>query len=761
MQTQQTVNANATVLLSEQAETALRNRRYVQASELYEELVTLEPEHILHYWRLGLTRLFLGEEAEAQLTWMTILAEATPAQSDEWVQSLITVLKTEASRLDANVLDPNAEEGAIADDTRLAWTVRQYIREIAPDDLDNLLHLILLSIRLKQFEGNNLLDWGIISLLESQVDLSSLDLPWLLQVTAQAIEDWFEDPLVIQFADLCLRRINNPPLIAALFLEKAQHFSRFYTVRDDALATCYLEYCLQYDPGNAAALRDLSRLYFTGGKFTEAIELSRRFYAICEGIGPQIMGIAVLISRLLRTGSYWEEAWALFSQQQTMIQQFLAEYEPHKGTPLEPAIVCGSFFNFPYFEDKPAESRSLQNKMAKVYQEDLHYQAQEYIEPFKGRYSVPKNKKDKIKIAYISSCLRQHSVGWLSRWLFNYHSHDRFEIYTYHIDQKYQEGSFTDMWFVKNADHSATFDGTPLGIAQHINEQDEIDILVDLDSITHGSTFGIMAFKPAPVQVSWLGFDATGLPAVDYFVADPYVLPDNAQDYYSEKIWRLSQTYVAVDGFEVGVPTLRREHLAIPSDAVIYLTTQQGQKLHPETIRIQFKILQEVPNSYLLIKSRADNLLLKKTFEEVAEAEGIACDRLKFLSGTANEYIHRANLQIADVVLDTFPYNGATTTLETLWMGIPIVTKAGQQFSARNSYAFMMNVGISEGIAWTDEEYIEWGVRLGKDVNLRQHVRGRLWQSRQISPLWNAKQFTLEMEKAYEQMWQLSQEGVS
>jgi predicted O-linked N-acetylglucosamine transferase (SPINDLY family) len=111
-------------------------------------------------------------------------------------------------------------------------------------------------------------------------------------------------------------------------------------------------------------------------------------------------------------------------------------------------------------------------------------------------------------------------------------------------------------------------------------------------------------------------------------------------------------------------------------------------------------------------------------------------------------------LGIADVVLDTYPYNGATTTLETLWMGIPLVTRVGEQFAARNSYTMMMNVGITEGVAWTDEEYVEWGIRFGKDEVLRRQVTWKLRQSRKTSALWNAQQFARDMEQAYEQMWQ-------
>jgi predicted O-linked N-acetylglucosamine transferase (SPINDLY family) len=117
------------------------------------------------------------------------------------------------------------------------------------------------------------------------------------------------------------------------------------------------------------------------------------------------------------------------------------------------------------------------------------------------------------------------------------------------------------------------------------------------------------------------------------------------------------------------------------------------------------------------------------------------------------EYIHRANLAIADIVLDTFPYNGATTTLETLWMGIPMVTQVGKQFAARNSYTFMLNAGIAEGIAHDEAEYIEWGVRLGLEPNLRREIGEKLRASQRTAPVWNAQQFTLDLERAYRQMW--------
>ncbi|NJO71806.1 MAG: O-linked N-acetylglucosamine transferase, SPINDLY family protein, partial [Oscillatoriales cyanobacterium RM1_1_9] len=207
---------------------------------------------------------------------------------------------------------------------------------------------------------------------------------------------------------------------------------------------------------------------------------------------------------------------------------------------------------------------------------------------------------------------------------------------------------------------------------------------------------------------------------------------------------------------EVGVPEVRREDLNIPEDAVVYLSAQSGYKYNLQTARLQMQIIREVPNSYLLIK----DLLLDKDkvnncFAQIAQEEGINADRLRFMPNAMTSEIHRANLQVADILLDTYPYNGATTIMETLWMEIPVVTRVGEQFASRNSYTMMINAGITEGIAWTDEEYVEWGIRLGRDANLRQQISWKLKKSRQTAPLWNGKQFTREMENAYQQMWQI------
>lgn len=312
---------------------------------------------------------------------------------------------------------------------------------------------------------------------------------------------------------------------------------------------------------------------------------------------------------------------------------------------------------------------------------------------------------------------------------------------------------FSHRWFISQA-HQSYIAAATSKLAEKIAE-DQIQILIDLDSITSNVTCEVLALKPAPVQVTWLGWDASGIPGVDYYLADPYVLPADAEAHYREKIWRLPQTYIAVDGFELDAPTLHRDLLGIPADAIVYYSAQRGYKRHPETIHWQMQILKAVPQSYFLIKGLADAAKTQALFQDIAAAVGVEPERLKFLPMDGSEATHRANLSIADVILDTYPYNGATTTLEALWVGIPLVTRVGEQWAARNSYAFLRNAGVTAGIAHSGEEYVEWGIKLGTDAVLRQQVIYQLKMSRRTSPLWNTRQFTHEMEKALEQMWNI------
>lgn len=735
--------SNLSVVCSEWQEKAhqfLLQGNYVQAAKLYEQAIEDEPSVKSHYWQLGLMLLLQGQEVEAQTTWLLAVSEGESEEIECWTDELIQVLQTEADR--------QRDLG----DYGVAWAIRQHVREINPTDINNLLHLIGLSTMLETYTGEELADIGVIELLKSE-PANGVDFELLMQVLKNVLDRAPFYPSSFDLTEASTAHVKEPLTFLSILIPFVYKIS--YLAKQFALAARFGELGLRMAPKDPELLGALSSLYQDIGEHTKGIETAKLYYSVLEDLANKVYANFLIMRGLMGAGGYWEEFCLALEAQKSLLVALMQE----QSTSLTQGANLGLFvsvFFFPYFQDIPQENIQIRRQLAQLAQLNVENYAKEKVEKCRQRQSplLKINSPSKrLKIGYLSHCLRSHSVGWLARWVFEYRDRDRFEVNAYLLSSEMSRDNLED-WYISKVDKAYKSGLDSYEIAEKIYE-DEIDILVDLDSVTLSNSCEIMAIKPAPIQVTWLGWDASSVPSIDYYIADPYVLPESAQDYYTEKIWRLPQTYIAVDGFEVAVPTLRRDHLDIGNDAVIYLSAQRGYKYHPDTARLQLQILKQVPNSYFLIKGLADQESLKKFFVEIAESEGVGADRLRFLALAGSEAEHRANLGIADVVLDTYPYNGATTTMETLWMGVPIVTRVGEQFAARNSYTMMMNCGISEGIAWTDEEYVEWGIRLGKDPVLRQQISWKLRQSRQTAPLWNGKQFTREMEKAYEQMWQI------
>jgi predicted O-linked N-acetylglucosamine transferase (SPINDLY family) len=703
---------------------------YPQSIETFEEAIQTNSDELTNYWYLGLAYLLQGEEETAQLVWLSAIAEQGGEDSDEVVQSLVQTLSTEAKRL------------CDIEQFRDAWTIRHHIREFSPQDLTNLILLIELSIKLEEFTEESLEELGVIELL--QLEDSAIELPLLISCFAKILE--YPAAETLSFAEACLTHITDREQWAEMLTTAAATYA--FERRLTKFAIALVELCIQHEPNNLIALGYLPRFHTDCHNFKEAVKAAKEFYSRCTTSETLFFANCVLLHVLMRQGD-WQEIPVVASRLKVMISDLIRD----KPTQLSLHVIRFLIVStgvFLYLKDDPQENRQIQNQAGQIFLENIKANAPTAIKPISRNF---KCSKERLKIGYIASTLRDHSVGWLSRWLFQHHDREAFEISAYLICQR-PNNPFFETWFANQVDQ---FRFLPNGVSKAVQiiRDDEVDILIDLDSTTADQTCTILALKPAPIQATWLGYDASGLPTIDYFIADPYVLPDDAQNYYREKIWRLPHTYIAVDGFEIGVPTIRRSDLDISDNAVVYWSSQTGLKRNPNTVRLQMQILQKVPNSYFLIKGIGDQDIIRDFFTKAAQEEGVSPERLRFLPMMTDEYIHRANLQIADVVLDTYPYNGATTTLETLWAGVPLVTLAGQQFAARNSYAFLMNVGVTEGIAWTDEEYVEWGVRLGQDESLRQQVSWKLKQSRHTSPLWNTKQFTREMENAYHQMWSI------
>jgi predicted O-linked N-acetylglucosamine transferase (SPINDLY family) len=724
----------------QQAYQYLLDSQYDKAAQLYEQAVEIEPNIKSYYWHLGLMLLLQGQETEAQTTWLFAMMEGDLEDQQAWSEELIEVLEIEAERRRLDV-----------GDYKIAWVIRQHIREIDPTDINNLLHIVGLSTLESTYTPEKLAELGIIEKLQSK-EIEIVDESLLTQIIKNILDLAPFQESSYQLVEASIPYVTDS--IGFINILIPVIYKMAYSARKHRLALKFTEQGLRLNPKHSELLRCVAWFNQDLRNYSEGIEAAKQYYDVLPNLGDKPYANLAIMRGLMSAGGRWDEFNKTIAHQQSILNELIKEQPNNLSSSTAVGLFASTFF-FPYFQDNPSETLKIRNAVSQLAQKNIEINSKETVKKcrqWQSRSVQTKNSTKRLKIGYISHCLKNHSVGWLARWLFQHHNRDKFEIYGYFLASEVKPRNL-QQWYLKKVDKAHRLEINSIETAEKIAE-DEIDILVDLDSITLTDTCEIMAIKPAPIQVTWLGWDASGVPNIDYYIADPYVLPEDAQNYYSEKIWRLPQTYIAVDGFEVGIPTLRRQQLEIPDDAIIYFTGQNGYKYNPETARLQVKILKAVPNSYFVIKGLADQDALKQFYTEIAESEGVSSERFKLLPLDPSEAVHRANLLIADVVLDTYPYNGATTTLETLWMEVPMVTRVGQQFASRNSYTMMINAGITEGIAWTDEEYIEWGIRLGTDESLRQQVAWKLRKSKQNAPLWNGKQFTHQMEKAYQQMWQ-------
>ncbi|MTF38976.1 O-linked N-acetylglucosamine transferase, SPINDLY family protein [Cyanobacterium aponinum] len=720
----------------------LEKKDYQEISNIYEQLVEQEPDHITHYWYLGLSYLLLEREEKAQSTWFFVFCQGEEEEVKVWQRELIEILETEA------------ENQKKENNYKFAELIRLHIKEIDPLDVNNLLGLVQLGFLRDCFSFKSFGEWNLFQLLE-EARLSDIEIELLWDVVQKVIPYPSTDSIYL--LKISLKILSgaedsfNSKLQEVYRICQEAGFDRSIPIHGAYL----LEECLIYDSENFNLLRDISTLYLNDCQWEKTIEYILKLEQLSAKL-PETLYANYLLLNVYLSMANWEKALGLFPKYYQILSKVVKEQPDIDNKFIRECSLITTQPLF-YLKDTPSQNRHIINGIGKLYQKH----AQETICCSVNFVPSKQFKKRTLKVGYVAATFKRHPVGLLSRALMNHHNRDEFEIFIYAFNS--MEDYITQEWFKNNSNNYRNLDRSIFNSMSTI-QKDEIDILVDLDTLTFNLTNLIMALKPAPVQITWLGLDACGLPAIDYFIADNDVLPDDAQEYYSEKIWRLPNIYLGVDGFEVGLPSISRQDLEIPRDAVVYMSLQTGLKRHPDCIRLQMKILSQVANSYFLVsgsnRGEATRKIVEDLFSRIALEEGVNPQRIKVLPFEALD-TYRANLNIGDVVLDTYPFNGATTTLDALWLNIPLVTRTGEQFHARQGYTFLKNLGIEEGIAWTDEEYIEWGIRFGTDEELRKQVSWKLRESKKTSPLWNGKEFTKEMEKAYQQMWEIYLKSIS
>jgi predicted O-linked N-acetylglucosamine transferase (SPINDLY family) len=353
----------------------------------------------------------------------------------------------------------------------------------------------------------------------------------------------------------------------------------------------------------------------------------------------------------------------------------------------------------------------------------------------------------RLRIGYVSGDLRRHPVGYFLQSVLRNHASDAVEVFCYSNNLKDDDLTAS---FQSEADHWRRLRGLTDEAAASLIRADAIDILVDMSGHTALNRLPLFARRPAPVQVSWLGyFGTTGLTAMDYVLADRFVVPPGEEDAFTEQVWRMPGSYLCFMPPDMDVPVRSRD----VQGPVTFGSFNNLAKLSPHTVSLWARVVQSVPQSRLLLKTSqlADAAVCQAVRERFA-GHGLEADRL-VLEGPSPRADLLASYNRVDIALDPYPYGGGTTTAEALWMGAPVVTLRGGTWTGRVSESILSTVGLSDLVAGSQEAYVDIAAKLAADQDRRTALHATLRSRLADSPFCDGAGFTRQLEDACRGMW--------
>jgi protein O-GlcNAc transferase len=356
-----------------------------------------------------------------------------------------------------------------------------------------------------------------------------------------------------------------------------------------------------------------------------------------------------------------------------------------------------------------------------------------------------RERRPKIRVGYFSADFRNHATSYLISELFELHDRQRLDVTAFSFGPDSSDPMRERV--ASACDRFVDLHGRSDREAAELSRQMDIDIAVDLMGFTNHSRPGIFALRPAPVQVSYLGYPGTmGVPYMDYLIADPTVIPEGGEADYDEKIIRLPDCYQVNDRKRcIADKVFTREELGLPRDGFVFCCFNNSCKINPHTFDIWMRILTRVEGSVLWLLE--DNAMASHNLRREAERRHVSPDRLVFgerLPAAAHLARHRA----ADLFLDSFPYNAHTTASDALWVGLPLVTWRGNTFAGRVAASLLESVGLPELIAATPAEYEELAIQLATEPPRLQEFKARLVDGRLSAALFDTPRFARHLEEA-------------
>lgn len=363
---------------------------------------------------------------------------------------------------------------------------------------------------------------------------------------------------------------------------------------------------------------------------------------------------------------------------------------------------------------------------------------------------------NKVRVAYISADFREHPTSHLIVGCFERHDRQRFE--TTAISFGPDDGSPIRSRVAASVDRFVDVRARSDAEVARLLRELEIDIAVDLMGVTADCRPGLLAHRPAPVQASYLGFaGTTAAPFIDYIIGDRWVIPQEQQAFYTEKVVYVPDTYQVTDNtraIAAEIPT--RTALGLPETDIVFCCFNVSYKIAPHVFDIWMRLLRTIDGSVLWLLD--DNPAAVRNLRDEALRRGVAPERLVFAPRVASAD-HLARHTRADLALDTLPYNGHTVTSDALWAGVPVVTCLGTAFAGRVAASLLDAAGLPELITRSLSDYEALVLRLATDREALAGIKAKLAANRVTSPLFDTDRFTRHLESAYASMRERTQRG--
>lgn len=371
--------------------------------------------------------------------------------------------------------------------------------------------------------------------------------------------------------------------------------------------------------------------------------------------------------------------------------------------------------------------------------------------PVRNQFDRDKDPERVLNVGYVSPDFRTHSVAFFLEDVLCQHNREQFRVFCYSstdkpddFTQRFRE--IADVW----RDISSLSDED----AAACITKDDIDILVDLAGHTRGSRILIFARKPSPIQVTWLGYpDTTGLSVMDYRLTDTVADPLGPEtDLATEKLIRLEGGFLCYrpsgESYPISPPPV------LDTGMITFGSFNNNAKISDRTISVWSRVLKNVPGSRLKLKSRSfADFGTRKHILERFDYCGVSSERIWFEGYRVSLKEHFLLYGSVDIALDTFPYNGTTTTCEALWMGVPVIALYGNSHVSRVGGSLLHQTGLDGLLAFSEDEYVEKAVNLSKDIDLLYELRQELRPILANSSLMNPLGFCEKLERAYRDMW--------